>query len=290
MAGFRSLQTDAAKCKQLHLQSLFSFRRLAPADDYLGSPFSASFRPLLLGFPLPLPVASSFFPSLGLPFRSSLAPFRILSFLFFLSALRRFRLPVAFPTPRICFSTPPDFPLPYRLVSRSVSPVPLIRLPCSFPFALPCFAPTAVPQVLPFSSAFYSFLSRICPCVRSLCFHPAFAVLPLRSRPFRFFATWPLFLPFPSSTFRLTGASRVPSALPSASQLRSSLRFSSFALFPAGHFRSLWFPSLRARYSVPLLFLSPLHGLPHSGSPCRLPSLSGSGLPLSFLASALGSG
>ena len=40
LAGFRSLQTDAAKCKQLHLQSLFSFRRFAPADDYLGSPFS----------------------------------------------------------------------------------------------------------------------------------------------------------------------------------------------------------------------------------------------------------
>ena len=265
--------------QQLHLQSLFSFRRLAPADDYLGSPFSvplcvfpsgftllfSRFAFLLLGFPLRFPFASSFFPLPPLPFRSSLAPFRILSFLFFLSALRRFRLPVAFPTPRICFSTPPDLPLPYRLVSRSVSPVPLIRLPCSFPFALPCFAPTAVPQVLPFSSAFYSFLSRICPCVRSLCFHPAFAVLPLRSRPFRFFATRPLFLPFPSSTFRLTGAFRVPSALPSASQLRSSLRFSSFAPFPAGHFRSLWFPSLRARYSVPLLFLSPLTCSPHSG-------------------------
>ena len=39
----RSHQTDPARCKQLHLQSLFSFRRLAPADDYLGSPFSASF-------------------------------------------------------------------------------------------------------------------------------------------------------------------------------------------------------------------------------------------------------
>ena len=34
------------------MQSPFSFRRFVPADDYLGSPFSASFRPLLLGFPL----------------------------------------------------------------------------------------------------------------------------------------------------------------------------------------------------------------------------------------------
>ena len=227
--------------------------------------------PFLLGFPLRFPVASSFFPFNARRFRFVRCRFRILSFLFFLSALRRFRLPVAFPTPRICFSTPPDLPLPYRLVSRSVSPVPLIRLPCSFPFALPCFAPTAVPQVLPFSSAFYSFLSRICPCVRSLCFHPAFAVLPLRSRPFRFFATRPLFLPFPSSTFRLTGAFRVPSTLPFPSRFRSSLRY---PLFFVSHARSLSVASVphlpQLRYSVPLLFLSPLTTSPHSGYSCSL--------------------
>ena len=251
--------------QQLHLQSLFSFRRLAPADNYLGSPFSASLRPLLLGFPLRFPVASSFFPSLRIPFRSSLAPFRILSFLFFLSALRRFRLPVAFPTPQPLLSLLLDLPLPCRLVSRSASPVPLIQLSCSFPFALPRFAPTAVPQVLPFFSAFYSFSSRICPCVRSLRFHPAFAVLPLPSRPFRTFTTWPLFLPFPSSTFRLTGAFRVPSTLSASSQSLPSFRFSSFAPLPNLPFRFLWFPSLRARYSVPLLFLSPLIPSPHSG-------------------------
>ena len=269
--------------QQLHLQSLFSFRRLAPADDYLGSPFSASLRPLLLGFPLRFPVASSFFRSLPFRFRFPFARFRILSFLFFLSALRRFRLPVAFPTPCASLSVRSGFPLPCRLVSRSSSPVPLIQLSCSFPFALPCFAPTAVPQVLPFSSAFYSFLSRICPCVRSLRFHPAFTVLPLRSRPFRTFATWPLFLPFPSSTFRLTGAFRVPSALSASSRPLPSLHFPPL---PFLHARSLSGPSvpvvLRSRYSVPLLFLSPPHGSPHSGSPCCLPSLSGSGLPLSF--------
>ena len=105
------LQTDPARCKQLHLQSLFSFRRLAPADDYLGSPFSlpstlsASFPTLpalpsvLLGFRPRFPVASSFFPFRSLPFRSACLRFRILSFLFFLSALHRFRLPGAFPTP-----------------------------------------------------------------------------------------------------------------------------------------------------------------------------------------------
>ena len=160
LAGFRSLQTDPARCKQLHLQSLFSFCRLAPADDYLGSPFSllsslsASFPPLpaipsvLLGFRPRFPVASSFFPFRSLPFRSALFRFRILSFLFFLSALHRFRLPGAFPTPWRLLSSSPDLPLPYRLVSHSVSPILLIQLFCLFPFALPCFAPTAVPQVL----------------------------------------------------------------------------------------------------------------------------------------------
>ena len=175
---------------------------------------------------------------------------------------------------------PPLSALPLSFASRFGFP-PSLRSP-PFPFALPCFAPTAVPQVLPSSLGSYSLSFRLRPCVRSLRFHPAFAVLPLRSRPFRIFATRSLFLPFPSSTFRLTGAFRAPSALPSASQLRSSLRFSSFAPFPAVHFRFLWFPSLRARYSVPPLFLSPLCGLPHGGSPHRLPSLSGSGLPLSF--------
>ena len=43
------------------MQSPFSFRRLAPAFDYLGSPFSAFFRPLLLGFPVHTCVLSFFF-------------------------------------------------------------------------------------------------------------------------------------------------------------------------------------------------------------------------------------
>ena len=53
------------------MQSPFSFRRLAPAFDYLGSPFSAFFRPLLLGFPDPTSVFSVFFLPLGLRFLSS---------------------------------------------------------------------------------------------------------------------------------------------------------------------------------------------------------------------------
>ena len=53
------------------MQSPFSFRRFAPAVDYLGSPFSAFFRPLLLGFRSTLSCfPTSFFP-LGLRFLSS---------------------------------------------------------------------------------------------------------------------------------------------------------------------------------------------------------------------------
>ena len=237
--------------QQLHLQSLFSFRRFAPADDYLGSPFSfpsASLRPLpsiLLGFPLRFPVASSFFRFQARRFRFLPFRFRILSFLFFLSALRRFRLPVAFPTPQPLLSLLLDFPLPCRLVSHPASPVPLIQLSCSFPFALPCFAPTAVPQVLPSSSGSYSLSFRLRPCVRSCRFHPAFAVLPLRSRPFRIFATWPLFLPFPSSSFRLTGASGLPSTLSASSRPLPSLRFPPSLRSPPYPFGS--FGSLRSR-------------------------------------------
>ena len=53
------------------MQSPLSFRRLAPASDYLGSPFSAFFRPLLLGFPVHTFVLSFIFLPLDLHFLSS---------------------------------------------------------------------------------------------------------------------------------------------------------------------------------------------------------------------------
>ena len=53
------------------MQSPFSFRRLAPAFDYLGSPFSAFFRPLLLGFQVHTFVLSFLFLPLDLHFLSS---------------------------------------------------------------------------------------------------------------------------------------------------------------------------------------------------------------------------
>ena len=294
MAGFRSLQTDAAKCKQLHLQSLFSFRRLAPADDYLGSPFSASFRPLLLGFRSRFPVISSFFPLLPLPFRSASARFWILSFLFFLSALHRFRLPVAFPTPRLSLSLLPDLPRSSQLVSRLSSPVLLIRLSCLFPFALPCFAPTAVPQVLqlpsgltllsagssvrpfalrfPFSLRFPSAPLRFLRFASVLLPPWISPVLPLRSRPFRtpllglcFFlsllqASASQWLPLCRPALRLVSlASFVPPDPSNLRFLRSSVSAPHF-VSPLGSL--LWFVFLprspsRRPLSVPLVRFAP---------------------------------
>ena len=56
---------------------------------------------------------------------------------------------------------PRGFPLPFRLISHPFRSIPLTRLRCLFSFALPCFAPTAVPQVLAVSP------------LRFLCFFPA---------------------------------------------------------------------------------------------------------------------
>ena len=129
---------------QLRLQSPFSFRRLAPAVDYLGSPFSSFhlsastlFWAFLPGFPrIPL---SSMHPLV--PFVPFTMHLRILSFLFFLSALHRFRLPVAFPTPRSRLSAPADLPLSPCLVSHTVLPVLLIQLAVCFLSLFPASLP-----------------------------------------------------------------------------------------------------------------------------------------------------
>ena len=60
-----------------------------------------------------------------------------------------FALQPGFPASRFSFRLP-VFPLSSGLVSRTFRPILSTQLFCSFPFALPCFAPTAVPQVLPF--------------------------------------------------------------------------------------------------------------------------------------------
>ena len=54
--------------------------------------------------------------------------------------------------PRFSLSAFASLPLPllFRLISHASFPVLLYLASCLFPFVLPCFAPTAVPQVLPF--------------------------------------------------------------------------------------------------------------------------------------------
>ena len=110
----------------------------------LGSPFSCfhlsastlfwAFHP---GFPR-LHLSSMHPPVPFVPFTMH---FRILSFLFFLSALHRFRLPVAFPTPCSRLSAPADLPLSPCLVSHTVLPVPLIQLAVRFLSIFPVSLP-----------------------------------------------------------------------------------------------------------------------------------------------------
>ena len=117
------------------MQSPFSFRRLAPAVDYLGSPFSAFFRPLLLGFRSTLSCfPTSFFP-LGLRFLSSA-----------FSSLLVTQLPV------LLFSFLPGSP-------HSGSPVLIgfLRPLCFSPSVPPDFS--CVPSGSAYSAFLYCFLS-----------------------------------------------------------------------------------------------------------------------------------
>ena len=95
-------------------------------------------------------------PSVLTSFRPSL--FRVLTTkpLFFLSTSSRFCLTAAFPVPVLALAFL-GFPFLSGLVSRAFLPGFCTQLCCSFPFALPCFAPTAVPQVLTFCFHFRSF-------------------------------------------------------------------------------------------------------------------------------------
>ena len=132
--------------------------------------------------------------------------------------------------PRCSFGpfVPQVLPLLSRLVSHPFLPAPLTQLCCSFPFALPCFAPTAVPQVL--ASAFSA--SRPLPFV---CFRSASSYSALCSS-FQFFPL-PPHSGFPGAQFR----SRFPVLL-------RSLRLISHASFRA--------------LSVPPCFLSSASGFP----------------------------
>ena len=137
------------------------------------------------------------------------------------------------------------FPFLSSLISHAFLPGSCTWLRCSFLFALPCFAPTAVPPVLPFR------------------FLTSAVFAPFRSLPFWILTTQPLLLPFP--LFLPPPHSGFLSAPLSLSLLRLS------PFFPA------WFPV----HSFPVLvlgfavcYLSPfLASLPQLFHEC-LPSVS----------------
>ena len=116
------------------MQSPFSFRRLAPAFDYLGSPFSAFFRPLLLGFPFRTFVLPFLFLPLGLHFLSSafaLLPVTQLPVLLFSSLPGS---PHSGSPVLLSFFRHLGFPLPSRLISHALLPVLLTQLSCIVSF------------------------------------------------------------------------------------------------------------------------------------------------------------
>ena len=190
----------------MQASSAISFR-LPPASfsaaAWPGSPLLSSFRFLAsLGFhfhgrlPFPLLFLT---PAVFAPFRS--LQFWVLTTqpLFLLFPF----LPVSasqwLPQCSALSFDPSVFPVLPCLVSRAFFPGFGTQLRCMFPFALPRFAPTAVPRVLAFFSAFASL--------------PAFSASSLAFfRPlvlcFRLLGL--LFLPFRSSRFCLSVASPVP--------------------------------------------------------------------------------
>ena len=116
------------------MQSPFSFRRFAPAFDYLGSPFSAFFRPLLLGFQVHTFVFSFLFLPLDLHFLSS-------AFVLLLVTQRPVLLfsflpdsPHSGSSVHIGFFRPLCFPLPSCLISHAFLSVLLTQLSCIVSF------------------------------------------------------------------------------------------------------------------------------------------------------------
>ena len=226
--------------------------------------FAPAAVPQVIPFRIPPPGPVPDFRSSSASFRPLPSRFRfsisLLSLCFFLSVIPASasqwlpQFPIPLSLPRFPPSVPPGFPSAPSGFPYSAS--------CSFPFALPRFAPTAVPRVLTFR------------------FRPRSFPLPdhfLSSAPVPLPATQPPVLPFPSSRFRLSGASPVPRLYLSASPLSA---FSS-ARFPVLPFRLL---------VLGFLFVSfrPSRLRSHScstGASLTL-SLSGFPFPLRFLSSA----
>ena len=186
--------------------------------------FSGSLRPLLVRyFPLPFRFLSS--ASVLLPATQPLfLPFRL--------------LPVSasqwLPRCTVSALASSVFPVPSRLVSHPFSPGSSYLAFCSFPFVPPGFAPTAVPPVLPFVSAFASLPGF------SACFPLSFV------RFCSLLTTQPSVLSFPIFPISPDGGSLGAVRFLSSPSLSSSVR-------------PVAMPSFRFRYSASCDFLSPFH-------------------------------
>ena len=175
-------------------------------------------------------------------------------------------LPFCFPPllPHSCLHSVPfrfrfqAFPLPFHLVSHASLPVLLTQLRCSFPFILPCFAPTAVPQVLsPFRSPFGSL-----PFVFSPSFPLSFVRFFSGSDYSAFCSSFPL---SPDSALQLLPRSSLPLSLPFFSPSTSSgfpssafgSAYSAFRSFPfvLPSFASTAVPLVLAFRSLPAFVL-----------------------------------
>ena len=178
-------------------------------------------------------------------------PVRSLRFcLFSFPVCSRSLFPASLPQPfHRCFRFPPLLPL--LSSDSSVRP---------FPPVPPSFLASAV---LPLRSRpFRTLLLGLC-FFLSLLQASASQRLPLCRPALRFpFGLLPAFRP----TLPAFVSSSLPFRLPTSSHLSAAFRgsFPSFAPLPAVPFRFLWSVSLRIRYSVLLLFFSPLQVSPHS--------------------------
>ena len=136
--------------------------------------------------------------------------------------------------PRSCFpgarfrSRFLGFPFLSGLISHAFLPGSCTRLYCSFPFALPCFAPTAVPQVLALCSRFRHFPLQV--RFLSSAFLPLPATQPSASS-FPLFPASPLSC-FPGAPFRFRFFGFPRSFQPGFPCLLSRFSYSASCLFP----------------------------------------------------------
>ena len=248
------------------MQSPFSFRRFAPAFDYHGSPFSAFFRPLLLGFPFHTFVLPFFFLPLDLHFLSSafvsllVTQHPVLLFSF-LPGSPHSGSPV-----HIGFFRPLCFPLPSCLISHAFLPVLLTQLSC-----IVSFRPSLLRSRSRSAGAHLSLSLKM--FFHGFCFLSSTSALGFQLLSFCFFiSSFPLFSPhsWPSTASQIRFRFSVfplPSCLVSRAFrpiLSTLLSVCFLSLFPVSlpqlfhrcfPFRSLlWVQCLTSAFFRPLLF------------------------------------